>query len=257
MRRHHRRARAARPHPGRRRLHLPRQLRLHHRPGVLVRVEPRRDRRLAAQARLARRDGRRLGAVRGVAAAAGGRHRHRRRHRLGPVVDRRPGAHLPDGDGPVLPRAPRRRPAHVRRAAGARRDRRGHRRRAVDGRGRGARPAARATSTRCSPRTTCASRCAATTSRPSPTAPPRWCWPPATAPASSSTGPAYITGFDHRTECHNPSFRALDDSPSTRIAAARRRPGRRAGRGGRAAGRVHPRGAAAAVACSASATTSP
>jgi acetyl-CoA acetyltransferase len=31
--------------------------------------------------------------------------------------------------------------------------------------------------------------------------------------------PAYITGFDHRTECHNPSFRVLDDSPSTRIAA--------------------------------------
>ncbi len=31
--------------------------------------------------------------------------------------------------------------------------------------------------------------------------------------------PAYITGFDHRTECHNPSFRALDDSPSTRLAA--------------------------------------
>ena len=31
--------------------------------------------------------------------------------------------------------------------------------------------------------------------------------------------PAYISGFDHRTECHNPSFRALDDSPSTRIAA--------------------------------------
>ena len=31
--------------------------------------------------------------------------------------------------------------------------------------------------------------------------------------------PAYITGFDHRTECHNPSFQALDDSPSTRIAA--------------------------------------
>jgi acetyl-CoA acetyltransferase len=31
--------------------------------------------------------------------------------------------------------------------------------------------------------------------------------------------PAFITGFDHRTECHNPSFRALDDSPSTRLAA--------------------------------------
>ncbi len=58
--------------------------------------------------------------------------------------------------------------------------------------------------------------------------------------------PAYITGFDHRTECHNPSFRALDDSPSTRIAAAAGRPRRRPGRGGRAAGGVHPRGAAAA-----------
>jgi len=32
--------------------------------------------------------------------------------------------------------------------------------------------------------------------------------------------PAYIVGIDHRTECHNPSFRALDDSPSTRIAAS-------------------------------------
>ncbi len=31
--------------------------------------------------------------------------------------------------------------------------------------------------------------------------------------------PAYITGFDHRTECHNPAYRRLDDSPSTRIAA--------------------------------------
>ena len=31
--------------------------------------------------------------------------------------------------------------------------------------------------------------------------------------------PAYITGFDHRSEAHNPSFRALDDSPSTRRAA--------------------------------------
>ncbi len=32
--------------------------------------------------------------------------------------------------------------------------------------------------------------------------------------------PAYIHGFDHRTEGHNPALRALDDSPSTRIAAA-------------------------------------
>jgi Acetyl-CoA acetyltransferase len=32
--------------------------------------------------------------------------------------------------------------------------------------------------------------------------------------------PAFITGFDHRTECHNPGYRDLTDSPSTRIAAA-------------------------------------
>ncbi len=32
--------------------------------------------------------------------------------------------------------------------------------------------------------------------------------------------PAFITGFDHRTECHNPAYRDLADTPSTRIAAA-------------------------------------
>jgi acetyl-CoA acetyltransferase len=31
--------------------------------------------------------------------------------------------------------------------------------------------------------------------------------------------PAWITGLDHRTECHNPSFRRLDDAPSVRLAA--------------------------------------
>ena len=31
--------------------------------------------------------------------------------------------------------------------------------------------------------------------------------------------PAWITGLDHRTECHNPAFRDLTDSASTRIAA--------------------------------------
>jgi acetyl-CoA acetyltransferase len=31
--------------------------------------------------------------------------------------------------------------------------------------------------------------------------------------------PAWITGIDHRSECHNPAFRDLTDSPSTRIAA--------------------------------------
>jgi acetyl-CoA acetyltransferase len=32
--------------------------------------------------------------------------------------------------------------------------------------------------------------------------------------------PAFVAGIDHRTECHNPGFRRLDDSPSTRLAAA-------------------------------------
>ena len=51
-----------RHHPPRGRLHLRGQLRLRRRPGVLVRAEHRRHRRVAAQARLARRDGRRVGA---------------------------------------------------------------------------------------------------------------------------------------------------------------------------------------------------
>ena len=91
------------------RLHLRRQLRLRGRAGLLLRAEHRRHRRVAAQPRLARRDGRRLGAVRGVGPPAAGRHRHRGRHGFGPLVDGRPGAALPDGDGPVLPGAARRR----------------------------------------------------------------------------------------------------------------------------------------------------
>ena len=57
--------------------------------------------------------------------------------------------------------------------------------------------------------------------------------------------PAWITGIDHRTECHNPMYRELGDAPSVRIAGkaagltCRRRGGRRA------ADRLHPRGAAA------------
>ena len=53
------------------------QLRLRRRPGVLVRAEHRRHRRVAAQARLARRDGRRVGALRGLGPAAARRHRRR------------------------------------------------------------------------------------------------------------------------------------------------------------------------------------
>ena len=78
--------------------------------------------------------------VRGVGAPAAGRHRRRGGHGLGPLVDRRPGADLPDGDGPVLPGAARRRPREPGRAAGpgAHRQRRGDR--AADGRDRGPHP---------------------------------------------------------------------------------------------------------------------
>ncbi len=191
------------PHPGRHRLHLPRQLRLHHRPGLLLRVQPRRHRRVAAQTGLARRDGRGLGPLRGVAPAAGGRHRDRRGHRVGPLVDRRSRPHLPDGDGPVLPGPPRCRPADLRRPPGPRRHRRRHRRRALHGRGGRAAHGARATSRRCWPRSTSASRCAATMCPRSPTVPPPWCWPPEIGPVSwssdrptspdSTTGPSATT----------------------------------------------------------------
>ncbi len=112
--RHHGSARAAGSHAGRHRLHLSRLVRLHHGPGLLVRLEPRRDRRLAAQARFARRDGRRVGALRGVAPAPGGRHRDRRRDGLGALFDGGSRADLPDGDGSVLFGASRRGPADVR-----------------------------------------------------------------------------------------------------------------------------------------------
>ena len=57
--------------------------------GVLVRAEHRRHRRVAAQARLARRDGRRVGDVRGVAPPAARRHR-RSRWRWAPAGRRPP-----------------------------------------------------------------------------------------------------------------------------------------------------------------------
>ena len=87
--RDHRRARAHRAHPRRRRLHVRRELRLHLGRDVLVRQQPRRHRRVAAQARLARRDGRRVGDVRSVAPPAPRRHRDRGGHRFGSFVDRR------------------------------------------------------------------------------------------------------------------------------------------------------------------------
>ena len=74
--------------PPRPRVHDRRQLRLPVGHAVRVRDEHRRRRRVAADLREPRRDGRRVGAVRGVAAAAARRHRHRARDRLGQVVAR-------------------------------------------------------------------------------------------------------------------------------------------------------------------------
>ena len=136
--RDHRRTGADRAHSCRCRLHVRRELRLHLRRDLLVRQQPRRPRRVAAETRLTRGDGRRVGTLRGVAPPAPRRHRDRGGHRLGPLVDGRSRADLPDGDGPVLPRAARRRPVELRGAAGTRVDRRRQDHRARHGGGRGA-----------------------------------------------------------------------------------------------------------------------
>ena len=47
----------------------------------------------------------------------------------------------------------------------------------------------------------------------------RWCSRRAGRAEQLRERPAWITGLDHRTECHNPALRDLTDSPSTRIAA--------------------------------------
>ena len=79
-------------------LHDRRQLRLPVRHAVRVRAEHRRRRRVAAGLREPRRDGRRVGAVRGLAAPAARRHRHRARHRLGQVVAGHAARRLPAAD---------------------------------------------------------------------------------------------------------------------------------------------------------------
>ena len=63
------------------------------------------------------------------------------RHGVGTLVHRGSRAHLPDGDGPVLPRATRRRCGELRRAAGAGAAGCGKSDGAADGRDRGAMPA--------------------------------------------------------------------------------------------------------------------
>jgi hypothetical protein len=136
-----------------------------------------------------------------------------------------PHADLSDGDGPLLSRTTGRRPSHVRRAAGSGRDRRRHRRRAIDGRGG---RAARGKGT--------SSSMLAEAYLRQPLR--RHDVPPITDGAAAmvlATGhrarqlverPAYITGFDHRTECHNPSFRALGRLPVNPYRSRGRRTGR-------------------------------
>ena len=144
---------------GRGRLHLPRAAATTSPARRSRSSEPRRHRRVAAQARLPRRDGRRVGAVRSVAPSPAGRHRDRG-GRPAPAGRRpRSRAHLPDGDGPVLPRPARRRPADLCRAAGAGADRRGQVTER-DGRGRGrCRRDGKWTRTRRSPATSTSTSC--------------------------------------------------------------------------------------------------
>ena len=88
---------ADRPDQGRHRLLVLGVLGLPGRPGVLVRLGGRRDRRVPAGHGVARRDGRRLGAVRGVAEDPDRRGRDRAGLRVRQVVGRRaaPGARPP------------------------------------------------------------------------------------------------------------------------------------------------------------------
>ena len=168
-------------------------------------VQPRGRRRVAADLRVARRDGRRVGAVRGVGPAAARRHRHRaRRSRPGISSRRQPARGAVPPARPVLPVAALGRPRVARRAPGPA---------LLDANG-----APRATSPRSSPAAdatrpaTRTRRCratrppraargalrgraaAGTTARRSPTVPPRSCSSPATGPGRCASGPAWIRG---------------------------------------------------------------
>ena len=91
------------------RVHHRRQLRLPVGAAVRLRVQHRRRRRVAAGVREPRRDGRRVGAVRGVAAAPARRHRRRARDRLGQVVAGPAPRGVPAADRPLLDGAARHR----------------------------------------------------------------------------------------------------------------------------------------------------
>ena len=207
-----------RPQADRHRLLVLRILGLPCRPCVLVHLRDRLDRCGAADQRVARRDGRGMGALRGLHQDADRRGRHRAGLRLRQVL----GGHAAPGAGAAD------RPVH-RRAAVARLgvDRPACRRGfgldagkwtaeqmaqvaldsfAVAERtdSREARPRA---STNCSPGRTSPIRCAATTSRRSPTAPRRSCWPRATGPASCARTPpgSPVSSTASRRRCWAPA----------------------------------------------------
>ena len=197
-------------------------------PGLQLRVDPRRRRPLAAHPGEPRRDGRRLGAVRGLGEAPARRDRHRARLLLRQVVAG------PAPRGAVPPARPvQRRPAVARRhqprrapGPGAARRGQGHRGRLRRGRGpqpaqrprqperpAGVGPLRRRTSSR---RSRSWTRCASTTARRSPTAPARSSSPPTTRPAALRERPAWIRGIDHRIEPMALGVRDLTTSASTR-----------------------------------------
>ncbi len=103
--------------------------------------------------------------------------------------------------------------------------------RAGDGRGgaTGRSPTPRRTSTRsaraarrsrsCSPGRCTPTRCASTTARRSPTARPRWCWPPGTGPARCASGRRGSRALTHYVDPMSMGTRDLTRSPSPRSAA--------------------------------------
>ena len=129
--------------------------------------------------------------------------------------------------------AARRRPADLRRPPGPSRHRRRHRRRAVDGRGRPSRTPTRRQGRRRATSLLAGRLRARAAAPPRPAADhrrrlPRWCSPPADRARQLVERPAWITGFDHRTECHNPAFRA--STTRRRPASPARRPASPTGR---------------------------
>ena len=187
------------------------------RAAVLLRRRARRRRRVAADPRVARRDGRRVGAVRGV----GQRLQH---GDIDTALVYAFGKSSPAVATCCPPARPVLRRAAVARLRGlaalqARAARRGGTRARSPGRarrsraGRHARTAAGYGETLLASRTS-SRRCASTTARRSPTA-PRSCSPPATGARSSATRPAWIRGIDHRIEPHALGVRDLTTSPST------------------------------------------